>query len=100
MTRSDTHRYLVAYDIPDDRRRLKIATALQTYGDRVQYSVFVVDAADVRIRRLRRQLESLIDAREDSVLVCDVGLTRGVDDDRFTTLGRRRPVTDSSSFVV
>jgi CRISPR-associated protein Cas2 len=31
---------LVVYDIPDDRRRAKIATFLEGYGRRVQYSVF------------------------------------------------------------
>jgi CRISPR-associated protein Cas2 len=31
---------LVVYDIPDDRRRVKLATFLEGYGRRVQYSVF------------------------------------------------------------
>src|SRR6185436_13646804 len=31
---------LVSYDIPDDRRRTKLANALKDFGERVQYSVF------------------------------------------------------------
>ncbi|MGP1372035.1 MAG: CRISPR-associated endonuclease Cas2, partial [Almyronema sp.] len=31
---------LVVYDIPDDKRRTKLATFLEGYGRRVQYSVF------------------------------------------------------------
>lgn len=73
MTRSDVHRYLVAYDISDDRRRLRVSSALQSYGDRVQYSVFIVDASRVRIERARRSLLSIIDPKTDSVLFCDVG---------------------------
>ena len=31
---------LVSYDIPNDKRRLKVMKAVQDYGTRVQYSVF------------------------------------------------------------
>jgi len=30
---------LVSYDVPDDRRRTKIAALLKDFGERVQYSV-------------------------------------------------------------
>mgnify|MGYP002748130839 FL=1 len=43
MRRDDTRRTLIAYDIPDDKRRGRIAKLLLTYGDRIQYSVFIVD---------------------------------------------------------
>ncbi len=36
-------RWLIAYDISLDERRTRIAHLLESYGDRVQYSVFVVD---------------------------------------------------------
>ena len=32
--------YLVSYDIPDTKRRTKLAKTLEDFGDRVQYSVF------------------------------------------------------------
>ncbi|MEY3826628.1 MAG: hypothetical protein RLZZ148_1445 [Cyanobacteriota bacterium] len=32
--------YIIAYDIPCDKRRKKIADLLEGYGSRVQYSVF------------------------------------------------------------
>lgn len=32
--------YLVSYDIPETRRRTKLAKILEDFGDRVQYSVF------------------------------------------------------------
>jgi CRISPR-associated protein Cas2 len=32
--------YVVSYDIPDTKRRTKLAKALEDFGDRVQYSVF------------------------------------------------------------
>lgn len=35
-------RYLIIYDISDDKRRTKLAKALSSYGNRVQYSAFEV----------------------------------------------------------
>ena len=32
--------YLVSYDIPDDKRKTKLAKTIKDFGDRVQYSVF------------------------------------------------------------
>jgi CRISPR-associated protein Cas2 len=31
---------LVSYDVPDDRRRTRLAHALKDFGERVPYSVF------------------------------------------------------------
>lgn len=38
--RDDPTRYLVCYDIPDDRRRTRVAKWLDGFGDRLQFSVF------------------------------------------------------------
>ncbi len=71
--RRDARRTLIAYDIPNDRRRTRIAKELEAYGCRAQYSVFLVDVGAVRIARLIRRLEEHM-APEDSILVCDLGL--------------------------
>jgi CRISPR-associated protein Cas2 len=100
MTRTDVRRILIAYDVPDDRRRLRLAKALSSYGDRVQYSVFVVDAAPVRVARLKRAVEKLIVAGEDSVLFCDLGPVEIAVRHRFLYLGKQRPITDAQSFII
>lgn len=100
MTRRDVRRTLVAYDIPNDKRRARVAKALSGYGDRVQYSVFVVDASPARTARMRRAVGALIDDREDSVLMCDLGLASAISGDRFAYMGVHRAITDSESFVV
>lgn len=100
MTRADARRYLFAYDIPCDRRRSRVAKQLQEYGDRVQFSVFVVDAARAGVSELEAELIELIREDEDSVLICDLGLTAGVEASRFRSLGLSRPVTDADSFIL
>jgi len=46
---------LVSYDIPNDRRRVKIAKTLEDFGDRVQYSVFECDLEQEHFEREGRR---------------------------------------------
>jgi len=100
MTVELARRYLIAYDISDDPRRARIARCLQTYGDRVQFSVFVVDVRPPRLVRLRGELEALIKKREDSVLLCDLGVVASLDRRRFEFLGRAAEVTTHGPIVL
>ncbi len=61
--------YVIAYDIPNDRRRLKIARLLERYGERVQYSVFEMWLTAEEWSRLQKQMERLMDVTEDQVRV-------------------------------
>ena len=76
MSLDDARRYLIAYDISDDVRRTKVAKKLESYGDRVQYSVFIVDARPAKLLRLRAQLTDMIDEGTDSILFCNLGTLR------------------------
>ena len=38
--RDDVRRVLVAYDVPSDRRRTRVAKTLLKYGDRLSCTVF------------------------------------------------------------
>lgn len=54
--------YLISYDIPDDKRRTKIAHLLEGYGERVQYSVFEVWATEKELETLRQQLARWVES--------------------------------------
>ena len=99
MSRDAARRYLVAYDISDNRRRLRVSTRLSSYGDRIQYSVFVVDGRPAKLVRLRAALERLIDPASDSVLICDLGAASGDLERRFDIIGRRRPINEEKVLV-
>jgi len=62
--------YIVAYDIPDDRRRTQVAKILEDFGDRVQFSVFelLLDSPR-RLAILRTRLLRAIDLEKDSVRI-------------------------------
>jgi CRISPR-associated protein Cas2 len=100
MTREDVRRILIAYDITDDSRRARLARLLSEYGDRVQYSVFVVDATPGKLVRLRVQVRKTVDHSCDSLLFCDLGPVGSLSRRQFEFEGCRRPVTDIDSFVV
>ncbi len=56
--------YLISYDIPDDKRRLKIMHLLEGYGERVQYSVFEVWLTSQELEKLQPQLARWVKPRE------------------------------------
>lgn len=93
MSMDDVRRYLIAYDISDDVRRTKVAKKLESYGDRVQYSVFIVDARPAKLLRLRALLTDLIDEGTDSVLFCNLGTLRENKRRSLDVLGCSRTIT-------
>lgn len=100
MTRGDVRRTLIAYDVTDDRRRSHLAKILGRYGDRVQYSVFVVDATPGKMVRLRTEITRTIDHARDSLLLCDLGPASALSVRQFEFEGRRRPLTDDDTFIL
>ena len=57
---------LVSYDIPSNKRRLKIMKTLEGFGTRVQYSVFECRLKVAQISELRNRLNGLA-TEKDSV---------------------------------
>lgn len=58
---------LVVYDIPDDKRRTKLATFLEGYGRRVQYSVFECFISHTEMQRLYLAIKRRVKSEEDNV---------------------------------
>jgi CRISPR-associated protein Cas2 len=100
MTRDQARRYLVAYDVADDQRRQRVAAKLSAFGDRVQYSVFIIDGRPARMVRLRPALARLIDPRSDSVLICDLGPIAAGLEERFETIGVRRALSSDRPLIL
>lgn len=60
--------WLIVYDIRDTKRLAKISKCVESYGWRVQKSVFESTASDETIGQLKSRLEKLMDIEEDFVL--------------------------------
>lgn len=61
--------YIVTYDIPEDKRRLKIAKTMKDFGTRVQYSVFECLLPQAQIDKMHKLLSRLILPEEDSIRI-------------------------------
>ncbi|MBX3001350.1 MAG: CRISPR-associated endonuclease Cas2 [Caldilineaceae bacterium] len=59
--------YVIAYDIPSDRRRTKIHKILSGFGQWTQFSLFECYLTEKQYLQLRRRLEDHLSLDEDSV---------------------------------
>lgn len=62
-------RYVVTYDIVDDKKRNKVANILKDYGIRVQKSVFECRVRPESLKEMRAKVVDIIDKKQDSVLI-------------------------------
>lgn len=56
---------VVAYDVPDDRRRNRLAKELENWGARVQASVFECDLDEARTAALIDRLRQIAKDEDD-----------------------------------
>ena len=59
--------YVIAYDIPSDRRRTKVHKVLCGFGQWTQYSLFECHLTQKELVTLRGKLDRLLKPEEDSV---------------------------------
>ena len=70
---------VVAYDIADDRRRNRVASELENFGSRVQFSVFECHLSRSQFKDLQSRLALLIVEEADRVCyyrLCDKDVRR------------------------
>lgn len=60
-------KYLITYDIEDDKKRKKISDELEAYGYRVNYSVFECELNKTKLKKLIQKIEELVDKKSDSI---------------------------------
>ena len=65
----DAMLYVVSYDIPDDRRRTRVHSALTGYGTWVQFSVFECFLTSKQRALLEARLCKEINRREDTIRI-------------------------------
>ncbi len=66
-TNSQTTCYVIAYDIPDDKRRTKVHKLLSGFGKWTQFSLFECFLSKKELILLRSKLAEHLEAAQDSV---------------------------------
>lgn len=70
-------RYLVSYDIAHPRRLRRVARICESYGTRLQYSVFECALDGLRFERLKADIWEVIQHDADQVLFVSLGAAAG-----------------------
>ena len=96
MASNQTTCYVIAYDIPDDRRRTKVHKILSGFGTWTQYSLFECFLSKKELVQLRAKLAKHLKEAQDSVRfypLCTACL------DKVETVGGELPKEDMSFIV-
>lgn len=90
-------KYLITYDIENDKRRKKVSDELETYGYRVNYSVFECELNQTKLKKLIIKLEELINKKVDSLRfyhLCENCIPKSFE------LGNREEIFESREFFI
>lgn len=82
-------RYLVAYDIRDEARLRSVHGVAKSFGDPLQYSVFVCDLSRQERLAMELELRDTMLLTVDSVVFVDLGEATGRGAECFKFLGFR-----------
>jgi CRISPR-associated protein Cas2 len=63
--RSGQHKLIICYDVSDNKRRTKLSWLLESYGARVQKSVFEAVLTEAMSKRLVQNMERLLTPEDD-----------------------------------
>ncbi len=94
------NRYIVAYDVSDDKRLRRTFKKMNGFGDPLQYSVFVCDLSSKERVIMEEALTEIINLKEDRVLIIDTGPVDGRGSDAVRTLGRQLKPNRREALVV
>ena len=88
-------RYLVAYDIREDKRLRRVHKTMKGFGWRMQYSVFICDLDPMELTALQTDLGEIIHHTLDSIAIVDLGAPneRGSECFQFMGIATRLPAT-------
>lgn len=59
---------VVAYDVSDDRRRMRIVKILEKHGVRVNYSVYECMFTSAQFKKVQENVRKKINTNEDSIV--------------------------------
>lgn len=62
-------KYIIAYDIQNDKKRRKVSKILEENGVRLQFSVFECKLNKKELKELKTKIDNIINSRSDSVLI-------------------------------
>jgi CRISPR-associated protein Cas2 len=94
------NRFIVAYDISNDKRLRQMHRTLLGFGDPLQYSIFRCDLSPTERVLLVAAVTDVMNQRDDRVMIADLGPAKGRAQNVVEWFGRRPGVTERRVVVV
>ena len=88
-------RYLLAYDIRNPKRLRRVHEVAKSWGDPLQYSVFVCDLSRGELVQMKEHLIDEMNLDADSVSIFDLGPPNGRGLECVDFIGHRQPLPDA-----
>jgi CRISPR-associated protein Cas2 len=86
MTRR--RRYLVTYDVADNKRRDQVFSCCMQHGDHTQFSVFIAELSEKELVIFQATIEKCVHHSQDQVLIFDLGQARGQQGQIVASIGK------------
>lgn len=80
-------RYIVTYDICDDKRLKRVFKEMRNFGDHLQYSVFDCLLSEKDLVMMREKIRRRIEPSVDQVLIIRLGPADGAASKAIESLG-------------
>ncbi len=93
-------RYLVAYDIREDKRLRLVYKTMKGYGWRMQYSVFICDLDFMELITMKSDLGDIIHHGADSIAIIDLGSPQERGSTCFQFMGTSLALPDTGPTII
>lgn len=81
------HVYLICYDVAAPKRLRRVHRTMKGFGDPLQFSVFRCELSKLELHDLRERLAEVLHAKEDRVMIANLGPIDGRGDDSLEFWG-------------
>lgn len=89
------YRTLILYDVSDDRKRYRIVKILESYGQRIQHSVFEAYLTKRQWDKIMKNIKPHVNAETDSFRMYDISLCH-----REAVYGKETVVENNGCIII
>ncbi len=94
------NKYLVSYDIRDEKRLSRVFNKMKGYGEPIQYSVFICDLSLKEKVLMVTAMKEIINNLEDSIIIIEIGSSDRKINDIIEVIGKPPEIPERKSIII
>lgn len=94
------NKYLVSYDISDEKRLNRVFNKMKGYGEPIQYSVFICNLSLKEKVMMISALKEIINNREDSIIIIEIGSSDKNTNDLIELIGKIPDIPERKNIII